>query len=146
MGSNFIFRYDWPIKPQNLCPWLVKSSQSNFNLRSPDFYWVRSYLITTVYCVLLRREHKQIEIPYLLTGLFPIPYNKLPWHPPRKPTRTTTVQSRNTSTTPRSSSVPALGPPNGFSDKTKVRKIALFYFALCSTLHNVSKKMWMLQV
>ena len=48
MGSNVIFRYDWPIKPQNLCPWLVKSSQSNFNLRLPDCYWVRSYLITTV--------------------------------------------------------------------------------------------------
>ena len=43
-------------------------------------------------------------------------------HPPRKPTRTS-VQSRNTNTTPRSSSVPALGPPNGFSDKTKVRKL-----------------------
>ena len=48
MGSNVIFRYDWPIKPQNFCPWLVKSSQSNFNLRSPDCYWVCSYLITTV--------------------------------------------------------------------------------------------------
>ena len=31
-----------------MCPWLVKSSQSNFNLRLPDCYWVRSYLITTV--------------------------------------------------------------------------------------------------
>ena len=46
MGSNVIFRYDWPIKPQNLCPWLVKSSQWNFNLQSPDCYLVRSYLIT----------------------------------------------------------------------------------------------------
>ena len=27
MGSNVLFRYDWPIKPQNVCPWLVKSSQ-----------------------------------------------------------------------------------------------------------------------
>ena len=26
----------------------MKSSQSNFNLQSPDCYWVRSYLITTV--------------------------------------------------------------------------------------------------
>ena len=42
------FRYDWPIKPQNFCPRLVKSSQSNFYLQSPDCYWVRSYLITTV--------------------------------------------------------------------------------------------------
>ena len=48
MGSHVIFWYDWPIKPQNLCPWLVKPSQSNFNLRSPDCYLVRSYLITTV--------------------------------------------------------------------------------------------------
>ena len=48
MASNVIFRYDWPIKPQNVCPWLVKSNQSNFNFRSPDCYWVRSYLITTV--------------------------------------------------------------------------------------------------
>ena len=36
------------IKPQNLGPLLMKSSQSNFNLRSPDAYLVRSYLITTV--------------------------------------------------------------------------------------------------
>ena len=48
MSSNIIFKYDWPIKPQNLCPWFVKTSQSNFNLRSPDCYWVCSYLITTV--------------------------------------------------------------------------------------------------
>ena len=48
MGSNIIFRYDGPIKPQNLCLLLVKSSQSNFNLLSPDCYWVRSYLMTTV--------------------------------------------------------------------------------------------------
>ena len=48
MSSNVIFRYDWPIKPQNLCPWLLKSSQSNFNLRLPDCYLVRSYLIITV--------------------------------------------------------------------------------------------------
>lgn len=37
-------------------------------------------------------------------------------HPPRKPTRSN-VQSR---TTPRSSSVPALGPPALLTDKTKV--------------------------
>ena len=51
MGSNVIFKYDWPIKPQNLCSWLVKSSQSNFNLRLPDCYSVRSYLITTVWLI-----------------------------------------------------------------------------------------------
>ena len=29
-------------------PWLMKSSQSNFNLRSPSSYLARSYLIATV--------------------------------------------------------------------------------------------------
>ena len=37
------------IKPQNLGSLLMKSSQSNFNLRSPGSYLVRSYLITTVH-------------------------------------------------------------------------------------------------
>ena len=36
------------IKPQNLGSLLMKSSQSNFNLRSSGSYLVRSYLITTV--------------------------------------------------------------------------------------------------
>ena len=36
------------IKPQNLGSLLMKSSQSNFNLRSPGSYLVCSYLITTV--------------------------------------------------------------------------------------------------
>ena len=36
------------IKPQNLGYLLMKSSQSNSNLRSPVSYLVRSYLITTV--------------------------------------------------------------------------------------------------
>ena len=36
------------IKLQNLGSLLMKSSQSNFNLRSPSSYLVRSYLITTV--------------------------------------------------------------------------------------------------
>ena len=35
-------------KPQNLGSLLIKLSQSNFNLRSPGSYLVRSYLITTV--------------------------------------------------------------------------------------------------
>ena len=48
MGSNVIHRYDSPLKPQNLCPGLVKSSQSNFNLLSPDCYLVCSYLIVAV--------------------------------------------------------------------------------------------------
>ena len=58
MGSKVISWYDWPIKPQNLCLWLVKSSQSNFNLRSPDCYWVCSYLITTVN----QQESNQINL------------------------------------------------------------------------------------
>ena len=36
------------IKPQNLGCLLLKLSQSNFDLRSPGSYLVRSYLITTV--------------------------------------------------------------------------------------------------
>ena len=39
------FRIIWP---QNLGSSLMKSSQSNFNLRSPSSYLVRSYLIATV--------------------------------------------------------------------------------------------------
>ena len=42
-GMNLEF-----IKPQNLGSFLMKSSQSNFGLRSPGSYLVRSYLITTV--------------------------------------------------------------------------------------------------
>ena len=42
-GMNLEF-----IKPQNLGSLLMKSSQSNFDLRSPGSYLVRSYLITTV--------------------------------------------------------------------------------------------------
>ena len=37
------------IKPQNLGSLLMKSRQSNFNLRSPGSHLVRSYLITTVF-------------------------------------------------------------------------------------------------
>ena len=36
------------IKPQNLGSLLMKSSQSNFDLRSPGSYSICSYLITTV--------------------------------------------------------------------------------------------------
>ena len=36
------------MRTQNLGSLLMKLSQSNFNLQSPDYYWVRSYLITTV--------------------------------------------------------------------------------------------------
>ena len=48
MNSRFIPEHDLAIKLQNLGPWLVKSSQSNFNLRSPGFYLARSYLMATV--------------------------------------------------------------------------------------------------
>ena len=60
MGSKVIFRYDWPIKPQNLCPWLVKLSKSNFNSWSPDFYFVHSYLIT-IYCNSFNHNTNGIE-------------------------------------------------------------------------------------
>ena len=50
----FLDMIDQTIKPQNLCPWLVKSSQSNLNLCSPGCYWVRSYLIT-YYCTTFYR-------------------------------------------------------------------------------------------
>ena len=37
-----------PIRTQNLGSLLMKLSQSNFNLRSPDCYFVLRYLIATV--------------------------------------------------------------------------------------------------
>ena len=46
MNSKFIPEHDEAIKP--LGPWLMKSSQSNFDLRSPSSYLARSYLIATV--------------------------------------------------------------------------------------------------
>ena len=42
------------IKPQKLGSLLMKSSQSNFNLRSPSSYLARSYLIATVTCIILK--------------------------------------------------------------------------------------------
>ena len=48
MVSKVILGHDYPIKPENLGPGLIKSSQSNFNLQSSDSYLVLSYLITTV--------------------------------------------------------------------------------------------------
>ena len=48
MNSKFIPEHDLAIKPQNLGPWLMKSSQSDFNLRLPGSYLARSYLIATV--------------------------------------------------------------------------------------------------
>ena len=48
MVSKVILGHDYPIKPKDLGPGLIKSSQSNFNLQSSDSYLVLSYLITTV--------------------------------------------------------------------------------------------------
>ena len=48
MNSIFILEHDESIKPQNWGPWLMKSSQSNFNLQLPGSYLARSYLIATV--------------------------------------------------------------------------------------------------
>ena len=53
MNSKFIPEHDSAMEPHNLGPWLMKSSQSNFNLRSPSSYLVRSYLITTVQLMML---------------------------------------------------------------------------------------------
>ena len=69
------------IKPQNLGSLLMKSSQSNFNLRSPGSYLVRSYLITTVqgahyeltydvnynYCIIMTCQ-KEHEVDSSLNG------------------------------------------------------------------------------
>ena len=56
------------IKPQNLGSLLMKSSQSNFNLRSPSSYLVCSYLITTVQfakwiSILILLQHKRYLSP-----------------------------------------------------------------------------------
>ena len=48
IGQSYLKIMLEPIRTQNLGSLLVKLSQSNFNLRSPDCYSVRSYLITTV--------------------------------------------------------------------------------------------------
>ena len=48
MNSKFIQEHNYALKPQNVGPWLMKSSQSNFNFRSPGSYLARSYLIATV--------------------------------------------------------------------------------------------------
>ena len=48
MNSKYIPEHDYAINPQNVGPWLMKSSQSNFILRSPSSYLAGSYLIATV--------------------------------------------------------------------------------------------------
>ena len=48
MNSKFIQEHDKALKPHNLSPWLMKSSQLDFDLRSPSSYLARSYLIATV--------------------------------------------------------------------------------------------------
>ena len=48
MKYKFIPEHDLAIKLKNLGPWLMKSSQSNFNLRLPGSYLACSYLIAPV--------------------------------------------------------------------------------------------------
>ena len=48
MVSKVILRHDYPMKPKDLGPGLIKSSQSIFNLQSSNSYLVLSYLITAV--------------------------------------------------------------------------------------------------
>ena len=48
MNFKSIPEHDEALKPQNLGPWLMKSSQSNFDLQSPSSYLACSYLIATV--------------------------------------------------------------------------------------------------
>ena len=48
IGQSYLKITLEPIRTQNLGSLLMKLSQSNFNLRSPDCYLVRSYLIATV--------------------------------------------------------------------------------------------------
>ena len=52
------------IKPQNLGPWLMKSSQSNFNLQSPSSYLARSYLIATVKFLISFLESEILKITW----------------------------------------------------------------------------------
>ena len=47
------------IKPQNLGSLLMKSSQSNFNLRSPGSYLARSYLIAKLVVHISSLMHKK---------------------------------------------------------------------------------------
>jgi hypothetical protein len=48
MGQSYLKITLKPIRTKNLGSLLMKLSLSNFNLRSPDCYLVRSYLIATV--------------------------------------------------------------------------------------------------
>ena len=48
IGQSFLKITLEPIRTQNLGVLLMKLSQSNFNIRSPDCYLIRNYLIATV--------------------------------------------------------------------------------------------------
>ena len=68
------------IKPQNLGSLLMKLSQSNFNLRSPNAYLVRSYLIATVhhlwtftYTILILSKPKGFDGLNLMAALLLVP-------------------------------------------------------------------------
>ena len=49
------------IKPQNLGSFLMKSSQSNFDLRLPSSYLARSYLIATVQELYISGGNKKLN-------------------------------------------------------------------------------------
>ena len=53
--SKFILEHYLAIKLQNFGPLLIKSSQSNFKLRSRGSYSVCSYLIATLWSIDVRK-------------------------------------------------------------------------------------------
>ena len=55
IGQSFLKISLEPTRTQNLGSLLMKLSQSNFNLRSPDSDLVRSYLIATVLKLYIKR-------------------------------------------------------------------------------------------
>ena len=58
------------MKSQNLGPWVMKSSQSNFDLQSPSSYLARSYLIATVSSKCSGEKNVRFFSPQGLLGKF----------------------------------------------------------------------------
>ena len=58
-----------PIRTQNLGSLLMKLSQSNLNLWSPDCYLVCSYLIATVTCVKAEESKSKYDFRKYLNSL-----------------------------------------------------------------------------
>ena len=50
------------MKSQNLGPWVMKSSQSNFDLQSQSSYLARSYLIATVHGTTLKIHQENEDL------------------------------------------------------------------------------------